>query len=82
MQLDLRLPLTPWLVSITPPSWRYLEEDGDGHLFIGFSRADFRYLLELAWEREVRAELYDPEWPSPYWEAIEEYRAELEEANI
>ena len=61
----------PWLWSILKPQWRFVTYENDGFGFrIGSDWFMFWLALRLEYERQILAELIDPEWPSSYWESV------------
>lgn len=61
-----------WIWAEAAPPWgRFMEvgcPDGSAHMLL--SECYLGHFLEVAYERQVRDEMVDPEWPNAYWESV------------
>lgn len=75
---DIRWPVGEhrWLFSILHPQYRFLDMDGGPVRMMVTNWTALGWCLQREYERQIRAELIEPEWPSEYWERIEDLRGD------
>jgi len=60
-----------WIYGCIHPAERLVEYGSDGHLYLATDWYVVLFYLAKEYERQIRSELTDPEWPSSYWESKE-----------
>jgi len=64
----------PWIWTVLRPDMRFMiqQDPDEGYAWCWMEQWMLDFCLGKEYERQIRDELRDPEWPCPYWDRREE----------